>query len=258
MGWNNWTEFKPFTDYFEIKHLVGYQGRRGLWKTTLEEETGYLSQADGLFPVQGGAFDHNINVPVGIYFIRIAGGENHHPSGFFDYIGLSTPSDKGRSKFQKGIYSRIFEHYGKILGIPQRGDIGNYINAKKKSEMNDQDIHKIFEEQEFKDYQAYREFFMKCSKDEYSKVSTRQFRQITEKFAKELSNLQSIKNFFSSKVTFCFNTYSGNGTDAIKDISKGEGLALNHYKNIYREYPFLNERDEGIALRGFLQEKKHL
>ena len=135
MGWNNWTEFKPFTDYFEIKHLVGYQGRRGLWKTTLEKKTGHLSQADGLFPVQGGAFDHNINVPVGIYFIRIAGGENHHRSGFFDYIGLSTPSDKGRSKFQKGIYSRIFEHYGKILGIPQRGDIGNYINAKKKSEM---------------------------------------------------------------------------------------------------------------------------
>lgn len=258
MGWNNWTEFKPFTDYFEIKHLVGYQGRRGLWKTTLEEETGHLSQADGLFPVQGGAFDYNINVAVGIYFIRIAGGEDHHPSGFFDYIGLSAPSNNDDGAYQKGIYGRIFEHYRKILGIPHRPKIKDYINAKKKSEMNDRDMYDLFEEQEFKDYQAYREFFMKCSKDEYSKVSTRQFIQITEKFAKELSNLQSIKNFFSSKVTFCFNTYSGNGTDAIKDISKGEGLALNDYKNIYGEYPFLNERDEGIALRGFLKEKKHL
>ena len=106
MGWTDWTDLVPFTDHFEIRHYVGHAAARRDWNTTLEGVSGHLSTAEGLWPVDGGKFDFTdidvSKIPVGIYFIRIEGGESHHPSGFFDYIGLANPQKKG--SFQVGIF----------------------------------------------------------------------------------------------------------------------------------------------------------
>ena len=35
----SWSEFRPFTDYIDIKHFTGYSGGgKNIWKTKLKEE----------------------------------------------------------------------------------------------------------------------------------------------------------------------------------------------------------------------------
>ena len=165
MGWNGWTDLVSFTDHFEIKPYVGHAGAKRDWNTTLEGVSGYLSTAEGLCPVDGGAFDfkdkHISEIPVGIYFIRIQGGEGYHPSGFFDYIGLANPHRVCRpNKFQVGIFQRAYEHYRKIVGIPHRRKIKEYISKGYPELLEKSDRIEKFKDQNFRNYEELRDFLL--------------------------------------------------------------------------------------------------
>ena len=251
MGWTDWTDLVPFTDHFEIRHYVGHAAAKRDWNTTLEGVSGHLSTAEGLWPVDGGAFDfkdkHISEIPVGIYFIRIQGGEGYHPSGFFDYIGLANPQKKG--SFQVGIFQRAYEHYRKIVGIPHRNKIGEYISKGYPDLHERSERIEEFKNQDFKNYEELRKFFDDCDKEGHISDIPKNFRNITEKFRNELTTFESIKEFFATKVRFSYNLYSGANAEA--QIAKGEGLALLTYKNRYSEIPYLNDANVLSAIGRF-------
>jgi len=253
-GWTGWTDLVPFTDHFQIRHYVGHAAAKRDWNTTLEGVPGHLSRAEGLWPVDGGKFDFtdiDVNkIPVGIYFIRIEGGESHHPSGFFDYIGLANPHTTARpNRFQVGIFQRAYEHYRKIVGIPHRNKISEYISK------GYPDLHERsewiaeFKNQNFKNYEELRKFFDDCDKEGHISDIPKNFKNITEKFRDELTTFESIKKFFATKVRFSYNLYSG--ANAEPQIAKGEGLALLAYKNRYEAIPYLNDANVLSAIGRF-------
>ena len=245
MSWTGWTDLVPFTNHFEIRHYVGYAGAKRDWNTTLEGKSGHLSQAEGLWPVVGGKFDFTdidvSKIPVGIYFIRIEGGEGRHPSRFFDYIGLANPQKKG--KFQVGIFQRAYEHYRKIVGIPHREKIGKYISKGYPELQRSEQVEK-FKNQNFKNYEELRKFFNDCDKEGHIKDIPKNFRDITEKFRDQLTTFESIKEFFATKVGFSYNIYSG--ANAKTHIENGEGVAILTYKNKYGEIPYLNSIEPSL------------
>jgi hypothetical protein len=242
-GWTDWADLAPFTNHFEIRPYVGHAAAKRHWNTTLEGVSGHLSRAEGLWPVDGGAFDFTdidvSKIPVGIYFIRIKGGEDHHPSGFFDYIGLANPQTADRpNRFQVGIFQRAYEHYRKIVGIPHRRKIGEYIRE------GFPDLHERsqriekFKDQNFSNYEDLRDFFIKCNKENKVRDIPEKFRQLTAICSDELKTFESIKEFFATKVSFSYNLYSG--VNAKTHIENGEALAILTYKNKYGEIPYLN------------------
>jgi len=261
MGWTDWTDLVPFTDHFQIRQYVGHTLRRRDWQTTLEENSDYLSTAEGLWPVAGGKFDFEdtdvipdvSKIPVGVYFIRIEGGENHTKSGFFDYIGMAEPhKDPNPRKFQVGIFQRAYDHYRKIVGIPHRGNIGRLISKGYPDLHERSERVKKFKDQNFRNYEELREFFDNCDRDGKIQDIPNQFRNLTEVFRDELKTFEDIKKFFGTKVRFSYNLYSGaSGANAAKQIAKAEGLALLAYKNKYKEIPYLNDANELKSLERF-------
>ena len=124
--------FGPFHRSFWNQALCWACARKAWLEHDPRGSIGHLSTAEGLWPVDGGAFDfkdiHISKIPVGIYFIRIQG-RGLSPFRLFDYIGLANPhSAPSPNKFQVGIFQRAYEHYRKIVGIPHRQKIGKYIS----------------------------------------------------------------------------------------------------------------------------------
>ena len=150
--------------------------------------------------------------------------------------------------FQRGIFGRIFDHYRKIVGLPARKSIDKYIEQEYPGLIKEKRILK-FADQKFDDYEELRQFFKKCSNTIYEKDTTKRFLKVTNFFKDELKTIYSIKEFFNQRVFLSFNIYSGK--EYIPNISKGEGLALQEYKNKFGEYPFLNEQNEVVSIKDF-------
>ncbi len=257
MGWVGWKEWRPFTEYFQINPYVGHPGKPTQWKTTLEGTFGDLSQDHGLAPLPETALDFKtVTAPLkGVYFIRIHGVENcKHPSGFYDYIGLS--SAKGTSQ-QAGIYGRVADHYRKIVGLPGRGDIKKLIWDRHRPDLrgNREDTHEYFKDQKFENYESLREFFNKGAKTSDSSGDGN-WSALPEEVMNKLTTLVSIREFFQKNVRFSYNAYtpskkSGSGNDRVQEeVAKAEGLALAAYIEGHGEIPFLNVRNELASLEG--------
>ena len=242
-----WTDFKPFSEHFQVKHYVGHAGRRGKWTTTLEGCTGYLSQSEGLFPIDGGLFDYRKlnrdNIPVGVYWIRI-----HSDKKYYDYIGRSSAGGN-YSKMQHGIFGRVADHYRKIIHLPDRGKIGKYIKEKSGLDTREECIER-FKSARFDNYEELRNYFTDDSGKSFIKRDIPEpFQKMHEKIQYSLQDIKSIKKFFEENVEFRYHYIQ---TRSDKDIAKAEGLALREYFYRYgKKYPFLNTRDETRGLDGF-------
>lgn len=254
MSWGGWSELKSFGDYCKINSYVDESKKgNGKWRITLEKRTGLLSMSSGLDPLKESVlnnYKYNIkDIPQGVYFIRIIGANKLHPSKFFDYIGrASVNANKTANIAQRGIFGRLVDHYRKIIGLPSRGKLDKYMISRYQGLSKKERLLKLAE-QEFNDYEELRQFLKQCSNVIYEKDTTKKFLNVTNLFKDELNNLDSIKNFFNQKVFLSFNIYAGE--DNISQISKGEGLALQEYKNRFKDYPYLNEQNEVLAIKTF-------
>ena len=257
MGWAGWKEWRPFTEYFNINPYVGHPGRPTKWKTTLEGTFGDLSQHHGLAPLPGAAFDFNqvIEPPKGVYFIRIHGVENcKHPSGFYDYIGLS--SALGTSQ-QAGIYGRVADHYRKIVGLPHRGKLKYVIWDRHRPDLkgNEEATHEYFKDCEFENYESLREFVNRGAETRGSSGDGN-WSALPDEVMNKLTTFASIREFFEKNVRFSYNAYTpSKKSESMQDrvqeeVAKAEGLALAAYIERHRQKPFLNVRNELASLEG--------
>ena len=136
MSWGGWSELKSFGDYCKINSYVDESKKgNGKWRITLEKRTGLLSMSSGLDPLKESVlnnYKYNIkDIPQGVYFIRIIGANKLQASIFIDYIGrASVNTDSKANILQRGIYGRIVDHYRKIVGLPSRSEIDNYIKSR--------------------------------------------------------------------------------------------------------------------------------
>ena len=293
----SWSEFRPFTDYIDIKHFTGYSGGgKNIWKTKLQEEVNKepdllsFSQAEGCTPVKGGVLDYRKDnssvewpeITCGIYFIRIDDESAKHneetPSGYYDYIGLS--SNFTKKKFQSGIYGRLFDHYRKLVCLPKRGNFGELIirnhfkdinlsnlNTDQKTALLKKHQPKAIEhlqKQSFEDYQKLRDYFggddIGNNLDLYGTTEYffKVFKACNE--TNDLNTINGIKHFFKEKVHLSFYKHTFGGEDQFRSkgnnpqineswkkfvefIAKGEGVALAAYKKINGKLPYLNKRD---------------
>lgn len=256
MNWSGWSEFRPYSNYCTINHYVGHEGKTGNkknWRTTLENKFGFLSMCDGCIASDNSVLNNYTynteDIPQGVYFLRIIGSKEFHTSNCFDYIGRSSTNPGAQAAiFQRGIFGRIFDHYRKIVGLPARGSIDKYLKIGYPELTKEERILKLAN-QDFNDYEELRQFFKGCSNTTYKKDSTKNFLKVTNLFKHQLKTLDSIKDFFNQKVFLSLNIYSGK--EYIPNISKGEGLALQAYKNKFGDYPFLNEQNEVVAIKNF-------
>ena len=253
-----WTEFAPFSEYFEIDHYVGHSERRGVWQTTLEGTSGYLSKSEGLSPVKGGPFDYSDKtreVPIGVYWIRINGGALcSHPSGYYDYIGRAAGLGKGKTpRFQQGIFVRIYDHYRKLLQLPERGKIGSYLKQIDKALTNSEQCQRRFSNQNFIDYADLRAFFFDAASDTnlIQKDIPKPWIEVFSQYERSLRALEDIRSFFSEQVHFRYHHLTKSPKNMTETIAKWEGLALREYFHRYGNYPFLNTQNEVRGLEGF-------
>ena len=251
----SWTKFEKFDSLFEIKHYVGHPGRKVKWNTTLEGRHGFLSMAHGLSPIKGGIFDYNAldrnKIIRGVYWIRIKGNEKcEHPSGHFDYIGMAASSGS-YPKFQQGIYGRIFDHYRKIVQLPERSKISAYLEERFPNQSEDSIVENL-STQNFKNYNELRDYFTSpiSNKSMITNDIPDPFVNLHQAFEDQFDTLQNIQNFFSNNVYLRYSPYKASKKEK-EIISKGEGLALREYFHKYKAYPYLNSRDETSGLVGF-------
>lgn len=251
----SWKPFFPFTDYFRIDHFVGHPGRRSRLGTTLEGVKGNFSKAHGLGPQAGKSFDYSSlgrdSIKCGVYWIRILGDSDcPHSSGHYDYIGLSA-NNTTPSLFQCGIYGRVFDHYRKLCLLPDRGDIVKFIK-RNHPELDKDECIDLLSTQNFLNYEEMRTFFSdrETGACYISETVPRPFLELHKRYSQHFVTIDSIRDFFESRVFFRFNSYNMTANSGI-EIGKGEGLALREYYHLYGEYPYLNSRDETAGLEGF-------
>ncbi len=266
----SWTNFKPFTDLIDIRSFTGYQLRRDTWMARLEsEKLEYFSSAEGLKPKSQSLLDWDSNngvSPCGLYFIRIKdeSAEQLTKSGSYDYIGMGAGEQTG-SPFQRGIFSRLFDHYRKIVSLPSRGKFNTLIQKyqlgiedKKLQKDNKPAAEKLLKHQNFYDYEQLRIFFSSPHLKDNEEGKPRQaaswseygtteyflhvFRQCSE--SNNLKTLAGIQDFFRDKVELSFFIVNGRGEKFTQKVAKGEGLALATYIQKYGDTPFLNKSDE--------------
>ena len=118
----SWTKFKPFTDFIDIQRYTGHEGRPGEWMTRLErDDLEHFSKAEGVKPKSQSLLDWCFNnvSPCGLYFIRVKdeSAVKLTKSGFYDYIGMAS-GEQSVAAFQRGIFGRLFDHYRKLVNLP--------------------------------------------------------------------------------------------------------------------------------------------
>tara|TARA_B100000035_G_scaffold149693_1_gene127564 strand:+ start:2649 stop:3485 length:837 start_codon:yes stop_codon:yes gene_type:complete len=265
----SWTKFKPFTDFIDIQRYTGYEGRPGEWMTRLErDDLEHFSQAEGVKPKSQSLLDwcsNNVS-PCGLYFIRVKdeSAVKLTKSGFYDYIGMASGEQSGAA-FQRGIFGRLFDHYRKLVNLPERGKFNTLIQ-KYQLGIEDSDHQrenkpvaiKLLKDQHFYNIEQLRIFFasphLKSNEDgkprlaaSWTEYGTTEYFLHVFKQCRESNNLDTlagIQNFFRDKVELSFFIVNGRGPRFTQKVAKGEGLALATYIQEYGETPYLNKSDE--------------
>lgn len=269
-----WTEFKPFTEYIDIRRYTGHEGRPGEWMTMLESnKLEHFSMAEGVMPQPGSLLDWNNNdgvSPCGLYFIRVKdeSAVKRANSEYYDYIGMAA-GEQTQSQFQRGIFGRLFDHYRKLCCLPERGLFNKLIQKyhfgiedRQQQIANKPQAIKLLKEQTFENIEQLRIFFASPhlkKNDEGNSIRAASLGEYgtTENFlnvfkqCRETNNLNTftgIQEFFRNKVELSFFIVPPGGPTFTQLVAKGEGLALATYIQKYGRTPFLNKRNE---VRGF-------
>ena len=284
----SWTEFKPFTDYIDIKPFTGHQGSARDWQAKLtSSKLQYFSQSEGCSPVKGGVFDYKrrhdsgepCNITCGIYFIRVDDksakkNKKETPSGYYDYIGLSANFKK--RAFQSGIYGRLFEHYRKLVCLPPRGNFGELITKYQLgvdlSHLNKDERGKVIQKkyktkaiahlkkQHFKNYDQLRDYFgaSYIDKDLNLFETTKHFYKVYQecKQRNDLNSIEGINKFFKNNVKLAFyeHNFSGDSRFVFKKngqpkITKKDGTSQINDK--WTKFVEFISKGEGVALAAY-------
>ena len=259
-----WTELKPFTDYINILNYTGYPGRKGTFQARLEnKKLQYFSQAEGCEPVKGSLLDYNRQIAHGLYFIRIEdkSAVGRTKSNYYDYIGMAS-GEGNYSKFQSGIFARLYDHYRKLVCLPHRTNFNSLIQKyrfgiqnQEEQKSNRQNAVEDLAKQNFKDHSELRRYFAAPSLEESLEENvaslgeygiTRKFLDVFTKCSQsnDLNSIDGIREFFNSKVKISLLIYRNDLKNLNTSITKGEGLVLADYIQHFGEYPFLNSKDE--------------
>ena len=292
-GWSKWYDFE---ELFTFEGLVDPKLKKGM-ATIIEGEKGYLAKWDGFLEKE----DSDIyfekrklksvaEIPCGIYMMRVDGNlpkSNPPKSKYYDYIGLAGGiMNSGKAN---GFYSRLPDHFRKLIDVPKRGAVMAAIKAAY-PDCNEEERKKKLAEEKL-GYKDYRAFFKGKYKNEEN------FKKFFQCNHHQLGSTKDVQDFFKSNVRIRFNflkrnltlerqgqdvniryenIYKKNGElgnevlqgnkDSLKAseiyhtreikylerLNKAEGLCLQAYFTEYDEYPFLNNRNEvSYALNGF-------
>ena len=278
----SWNKFRPFTDYIEIKPFTGHSGNAREWQAKLApSDLIHFSQAEGCFPVSGEVFDYKrkddskepCKITCGVYFIRVddesARNNKETPSGYYDYIGLS--SNFKKNDFQSGIFGRLFDHYRKLVCLPSRGNFGELItkyhlgidlshlsNEQKKNEIKEKYKTRAIQhlkDQHFKNYDELRDYFGASHIGENLDLygTTENFHKVFQecKERNDLNSIEGINKFFKEKVRLAFykHNFSGNSkfllADGTPKLSKN---GTPHINGKWKEFIEFISKGEGLAL----------
>lgn len=292
-GWSKWYDFE---ELFTFEGLVDPKLKKGM-ATIIEGEKGYLAKWDGFLEKEDSdiyfekrKLNSDAEIPCGIYMMRVDGNlpkSNPPKSKYYDYIGLAGGiMNSGKAN---GFYSRLPDHFRKLIDVPKRGAVMAAIKAAYPDCNEEERKKKLAEEKS--GYKDYRAFFKGKYKNEEN------FKKFFQCNQHQLGSTKDIQDFFKSNVRIRFNflkrnltvkrerqdvniryenIYKKNGElgnevlqgnkDSLKAseiyhtqeikylerLNKAEGLCLQAYFTEYDEYPFLNNRNEvSYALNGF-------
>lgn len=271
----SWNEFRPFTDYIDIKTFTGHSGNNRDWQAKLATlDHKHFSQAEGCFPVSGEAFDYKrkdnskepCKITCGVYFIRIddesAKGNKETPSGYYDYIGLSANFKK--NDYQSGIFGRLFDHYRKLVCFPSRGNFEKLITKYQLegdlSHLTKEEKKKLaikhLKDRYFRIYDELRDYFgaSHIENDINLYGTTEYFHKVFQECRKRnnLNSIDGINEFFTEKVRIAFyeHNFSGNSqfrlnADGTPKLSKDGTPQINGKWTKFIEFI---SKGEGVAL----------
>ena len=280
----SWNKFRPFTDYIDIKHYTGYQGKEGTWKAKLvSSDLKCFSQAEGCYPVSGEAFDYKRTddsgerreIACGVYFIRIkdegAKDNIETPSGYYDYIGLSANFKK--NTFSSGIFKRLSDHYRKLVCLPERGNfldlITKYALEVDISNLTKEEIKEYrspaeesLRDQDFKNYDELREYFgaSHIGRDSNLYGTTENFHKVFQECRErnDLNSIDGINKFFTENVRIAF--YEHNFIDNNMLVLNKDGSIKTNQNRIpkingsWMKFVEFISKGEGVALATYKKE----
>ena len=292
-GWSKWYDFE---ELFTFEGLVDLNDDTGMIafiegkKGSLAKWDGFLEKEDSDIDFEKRKLESFAEIPCGIYMMRVGGNlpkSDPPKSKYFDYIGKAGGiMNSGKAN---GFYSRLPDHFRKLIDVPKRGAVMAAIKAAYPDCNEEERKKKLAEEKS--GYKDYRAFFKGKYKNE------KNFKKFFQCNQHQLGSTKDIQDFFKSNVRIRFNflkrnltveregqdvniryenIYKENGElgnevlqgnkDSLKAseiyhtqekehtgrINKAEGLCLQAYFTKYHEYPFLNKRNEvSYALKGF-------
>ena len=175
---------------------------------------------------------------VGLYHLQLTLPQHKK----LNYIGMSAARDG--QKNQGGIPFRLTKHITKLLSLPDRGD---YIVAMRKAYpgVPDAELHKIFQEQMFKNMEEFRYFLSDpLTGLPYYKVEPGFF-EVYCNNRQDLCEHDTAQKFLGSNVQVRF--FKMNHSSNLS-IQKAEAAAIGLFKQVHGALPELNCQDESFGV----------
>ncbi len=259
----SWTKFYDFKEVLEIKHFAHEDGRARDWKCKFNGKMLKFQRRDGCFLKQNGPLDTH---DCGIYWLRVEQTCHGHPSGLWEYIGLS--KNRSGSEYQRGIFGRLADHIRKIQYLPHRSKFGyrlynkEYDDGKSDKQIQNERLLRTekrlstplrnrylneFHGNDFPNCQAFRDHFRtKDGRDLIVKDCGSEFAEFFNINKGELQTFSDIKTFMETKIQIKFFVIPKmtKGKDKLY-IEIAEAMCLDAYKKNHEGFlPKLNITNE--------------
>ena len=262
----SWTKFYDFNEVMQIMPFASDEGKAYEWKCSFNGVMSKFQTRDGCSLKQDGKLDSHY---CGIYWIRVKQACKAHPSGTWDYIGLSDNRDSG--EYQRGIFGRLADHIRKIQYLPHRSKFGyrlynkEYDDGKSDNKIRKEKLLRTgrgrkgstplrnkylseFQRSDFSNCQVFRDHFRtKDGRDLIVKDCGHEFAEFFSLNKGELETFSDIKTFMETKIQIKFFVIPKMTKDKLY-IEIAEAMCLDAYKKKYGLLPKLNMKDETIKL----------
>lgn len=262
----SWTKFYDFNEVLEIKNFADKKGRARDWKCKFNGKMLKFQTRDGCSLKQDGPLNTH---DCGIYWLRVKQTCHGHPSGFWEYIGLS--KNRSGSAYQRGIFGRLADHIRKIQYLPHRSKFGHRMYKKENGfvlsdkQITDNNLLRAgpknktstelrnryvaeFQDCDFLDCQKFRDFFMKNDIDLIKEDCGEEFAEFFNFNKDKLRKFDDICKFIESNIQIRFFVIPKMLNDK-KYIEVAEAICLDAYKKKHKGLlPKLNISDESNKL----------
>ena len=259
----SWTKFYDFNEVLEIKPFADKKGLARDWKCKFDGEMLKFQTRDGCFLKQDGPLDTH---DCGIYWLRVKQTCDGHPSGLWEYIGLS--KNRSGSEYQRGIFGRLADHIRKIQYLPHRSKFGyrlynkEYDDGKSDEKIREEKLLRTgsgrkgstplrnkylseFQRNDFSNCQVFRDHFRtKGGRDLIVKDCGHEFAEFFSFNKGELETFSDIETFMKTKIQIKFFVIPKMTKDKLY-IEIAEAICLDAYKKKHKGLlPKLNIENE--------------